>query len=114
MARIKAWLLVTRYTVRDYLDTVVLLEKLGEPAARAALESLDRLYPQASGASVLAELGERLAAGEPQDRAAVELSSYRGLIAPWNDWSRLLAAGRRWSEVVATLVLRSSGEDGHA
>ncbi|HXN32406.1 MAG TPA: hypothetical protein VN894_11110, partial [Polyangiaceae bacterium] len=27
MARIKAWLLATRYTVRDYLDTVVLLER---------------------------------------------------------------------------------------
>jgi hypothetical protein len=30
MARIKAWLLATRDTVRDYLDTVVLFERLGE------------------------------------------------------------------------------------
>jgi len=30
MARIKAWLLATRHTVRDYLDTIVLLERLGE------------------------------------------------------------------------------------
>ena len=29
MARIKAWLLATRHTLRDYLDTVVLLERLG-------------------------------------------------------------------------------------
>ncbi len=29
MARIKAWLLATRNTVRDYLDTVVLFERLG-------------------------------------------------------------------------------------
>ncbi|MFH1436897.1 MAG: hypothetical protein ABIJ56_14410, partial [Pseudomonadota bacterium] len=28
MARIKAWLLAVRHTVRDYLDTVVLLERL--------------------------------------------------------------------------------------
>jgi hypothetical protein len=36
MARVKAWLLATRHTVRDYLDTVVLLERLGEfsPARR--------------------------------------------------------------------------------
>lgn len=33
MARIKAWLLATRHTVRDYLDAVVLLERLGEAAA---------------------------------------------------------------------------------
>jgi len=30
MTRIKAWLLVIRHTVRDYLDTVVLCERLGE------------------------------------------------------------------------------------
>lgn len=37
MARIKAWLLATRDTVRDYLDTVVLFERLGEEGAIAAL-----------------------------------------------------------------------------
>jgi len=36
MARIKAWLLETRHTVRDYLDTVVLLERLSEAAVPAA------------------------------------------------------------------------------
>lgn len=30
MARVKAWLLATRFTTRDYLDAVVLLERLGE------------------------------------------------------------------------------------
>ena len=30
MTRTKAWLLVTWHTVRDYLDTVVLCERLGE------------------------------------------------------------------------------------
>ena len=30
MARIKAWLLVTRNTVRDYLDTAGFFERLGE------------------------------------------------------------------------------------
>ena len=34
MARIKAWLLATRLTTRDYLDTVVLFERLGEGGAR--------------------------------------------------------------------------------
>lgn len=43
MARIKAWLLATRLTTRDYLDTVVLLERLGEGGARAAMRSLDEL-----------------------------------------------------------------------
>src|SRR5262249_24920870 len=41
MARIKAWLLATRHTVRDYLDTVVLLERLGEAAAPRAFGEFD-------------------------------------------------------------------------
>jgi hypothetical protein len=38
----------------------VLLERLGDRGARDALASLDALYPQESGASVLAEVIERL------------------------------------------------------
>jgi hypothetical protein len=106
MARIKAWLLVTRYTVRDYLDTVVLFERLGDAGVRAALANLDDLYPQPSGASVLAELGERLAAACPSDRATIDLASYRGLRPPWNDWDHVISCGRRWAETVASLALR--------
>ena len=108
MARVKAWLLVTRYTVRDYLDTVVLFERLGEAGVREALASLDELYAQPSGASVLVELGERLAAAAPSDRGSIELATYRGLKAPWNDWAHLERRGRAWAEVVARLVLGSS------
>jgi hypothetical protein len=90
MARIKSWLLATRFTVRDYLDTVVLFERLGEEGARDALRSLDKLYPQASGASVLAE---------------VDLASYRGLVPPWNDWEHVTARGRIWAETLTDLLL---------
>jgi hypothetical protein len=105
MARIKAWLLVTRYTVRDYLDTVVLLERLGEEAALASLRSFDDIYQQASGVSPLAEVGERLAGGAPRDRLDIDLSQYRGLRSPWNDWRHVLACGRRWAQVVARIAL---------
>jgi hypothetical protein len=69
MARVKAWLLATRHTVRDYLDTVVLLE--------------------------------RLSAAEPSDGRAIDLRSYKGLVAPWNDWVHLAARGRHWAGVLA-------------
>lgn len=101
MARIKAWLLATRHTVRDYLDTVVLLERLGDGKATAAFESFDGLYAQESGASPLVEVVERLAAAEPSDRAEVDLSTYKGLVAPWNDWSHLAQRGRHWATVLA-------------
>ena len=57
MARIKAWLLATRHTVRDYLDTVVLLERLGEDGAVAAIRPFDAIYRQSGGVPPLAEVG---------------------------------------------------------
>jgi hypothetical protein len=105
MVRIKAWLLATRHTVRDYLDLVVLLERLGEAGAGGALRPLDELYAQPTGASVLAEVAERLAAAEPSDKSSVELATYKGLRAPWNDWGHLSRAGRRWAPILARIAL---------
>ena len=56
MARIKAWLLVTRNTVRDYLDTVVLCERLGERGVAEAMRTFDEIYRQPTQASTLAEV----------------------------------------------------------
>ncbi len=105
MARIKAWLLATRHTVRDYLDTVALLERLG-PDAEAGLLSFDDIYRQPGGASVLAEVVERLAAAAPRDLAEVDLKSYRGLAEPWNDWGHVVSRGRAWAARLAPVALR--------
>lgn len=105
MARIKAWLLATRHTVRDYLDTVVLLERLEEPGVIAAFRSFDELYRQPSGVSPLAEVAERLAGAAPVDIAQIDLKGYRGLRPPWNDWSHVAARGRVWAGVVARVAL---------
>jgi hypothetical protein len=105
MARIKTWLLATRHTVRDYLDTVVLLDRLGQERVDAALLPFDLLYPQPTGASPLAEAAERLAAACPSDLSQVDLSTYRGLIAPWNDWTHVSGRGRAWAPVLARLAM---------
>ena len=105
MARIKAWLLATRDTVRDYLDTVVLLERLGEAGVRAALSQFDEIYRQTTTASPLAEVAERLAAAAPRDIADIDITRYRALQAPWNDWNHVVTRGRAWAEVIARLVL---------
>lgn len=104
MARVKAWLLVMRHTVRDYLDTVVLLERLGS-AVPEAFASFDSLYAQESGASPLVEAVERLGAADPGDRADVDLATYKGLAAPWNDWGHLAGRGRHWAAVLARVRL---------
>ena len=105
MARIKAWLLVTRHTVRDYLDTVVLFERLGEDGVATALGPFDDIYQQPTGESVLAEVAERLAAAVPTDVAAIDLHRYRGLRPPWNDWAHVVTRGRHWAQVVARIAL---------
>ncbi len=105
MARIMAWLLATRHTVRDYLDTVLLLERLGEEQAVAALRPFDEIYRQANGASPLAEVSERLAAAQPGDLADIDLGAYRGLRPPWNDWDHVTNCGRRWAAIVARVAL---------
>ena len=101
MARVKAWLLATRHTVRDYLDTVVLLERLGEAEATGAFASFDELYAQESGASPLVDVVERLGSADPSDRAGVDLTTYKDLVAPWNDWSHLSERGRHWAKTLA-------------
>jgi hypothetical protein len=108
MARIKAWLLITRYTVRDYLDTVVLFERLGDEGVREAMSTFDECYPQASGASPLVEVGERLAEARPTDDPEIDLSTYRGLIAPWTDWTHVRRRGRHHARVVAEATLGGS------
>jgi hypothetical protein len=105
MARIKAWLLATRHAVRDYLDTVVLLERLGEDGTARAFASFDEIYQQPGGGSPLAEVVERLVAAEPGDKASVDLRNYRGIKPPWNDWGYLAERGRHWSQRLAPIAL---------
>jgi hypothetical protein len=112
MARIKAWLLATRATTRDYLDVVVLFERLGESGVRKALEPIDEIYPQPNGASVLAEVIEGLGAAQPVDATTVDLATYRSLQAPWNDWGYVAARGRLWAQGLARLFLEGKKEKG--
>jgi hypothetical protein len=108
IVRIKVWLLATRNTMRDYLDTVVLLDRLGASRVREALSELDAIYPQSTGASVLAEAIERLGEARPADVAEVDLTSYRGLVPPWNNWSHVEARGREWARLLAASLLGGS------
>ncbi|MBN1606447.1 MAG: hypothetical protein JW940_07420 [Polyangiaceae bacterium] len=109
MARIKAWLLVTRHTVRDYLDTVVLFERLGDAGVERALQDFDELYAQPSGTSPLAELAERLALAQPSDLPGIELETYKGLREPWSRWDHVASQGRDWAPKVARIALAKPG-----
>jgi hypothetical protein len=108
MARIKAWLLLTRHTVRDYLDTVVLCERLGETGVVQAMRSFDAIYRQPTPVSPLTEVVERLASAAPSDAAEVNLQRYRALQPPWTDWTHVAARGRHWAQVIARVVLEAN------
>jgi len=104
MARINAWHLATRHTVGDYLDTVVLLERLGTEAALQAFGEFDEIYAQES-TSPLAEVVERLAAASLSNRAEVKLRDFNDLGASWNNWGHLSGRGRCWAAVLAAQLL---------
>ncbi|OLT16848.1 hypothetical protein BJF80_06000 [Serinicoccus sp. CUA-874] len=89
MLRIKAYLVVQRNAVRDYLDTVALADRLGLDEATSVLVGIDDYYADRSGEadSVLTALVERLAAPRPRDARVIEqLGSYKGLDPRWHDW----------------------------
>jgi len=105
MDRIKTWLLATRNMVRDYLDSVVLLERLGTEGVAGAMRPFDEIYQQPSTASPLSEVVERLASAAPSDLADIDLRSYRALQPPWSDWDHVVARGRHWAQVLARATL---------
>ena len=103
--RVKAYLVVQRDVVRDYLDVVALADHLGEEAALDALAPIDDYYVDRSGepASVLTALVAALADPHPRDTDVIEeLPRYKGLAERWHGWSDVVAACQE-------LALRLSG-----
>jgi hypothetical protein len=95
--RVKAYLVVQRNVVRDYLDVVALADHLGIDAAVEVLSGIDDYYVDRSGeaASVLTALVIRLADPAPLDREVVEeLPRYKGLDPRWHRWDVVVAACR--------------------
>ena len=107
MARIKGWLLVDRGTTRDYLDLVVLLDRLGHGRIGDVLGSFDHIYPRGPRSTLTSiELVDRLAAARPDSSDERELRSYKHVQPPWNDWDYVCQRGRCWAAGIAALTLR--------
>ena len=93
--RVKAYLIVQRNQVRDYLDVVALAEHIGRDAAVTVLQRIDEYYDDRSlqSGSVLTSLALALAAPSPRDVDVIdELPRYRALDPRWHDWSDVVAA----------------------
>jgi hypothetical protein len=93
--RVKAYLMVQRNAVRDYLDVVALADHLGRDEAVAVLRGIDDYYRDRSDehGSVLTALVLRLAQPEPRDPEVTrELPRYKALDERWHDWASVVAA----------------------
>lgn len=103
--RVKAYLVVQRNVVRDYLDVVGLTAHLGEDTAVEILTDIDAYYVDRSGedASVLTSLVLALANPSPRDVDVIpELPRYKGLDKRWHNWADVV-------EACHSLALRLSG-----
>jgi hypothetical protein len=91
--RIKAFLVVQRNQVRDYLDTVALADRLGLPHSAAVLADLDPYYSDRSDGpdAVVTAVVQRLSEPNPRDsRVTSQLTAYKGLVARWQRWSAVV------------------------
>jgi hypothetical protein len=103
--RIKAYLVVQRNQVRDYLDVVALTDRYGIASSASVLASIDDYYTDRSqiADSVLTALVEKLSAPAPKDeRVTRQLERYRRLDPRWHDWATVAAA----CQVLADALLR--------
>jgi hypothetical protein len=103
--RVKAFLVVQRNVVRDFIDVAALVDHMGADAAATVLSGIDAYYADRSNEplSVLTSLVIALADPSPLDTDVIsELPRYKGLDLRWHSWS----------DVVRTcqdLALRLSG-----
>lgn len=96
MLRIKTYLVVERNATRDYLDTAALSHHLGSSKSAQALQSMNELYREfaGEGGDMLSSVVVKLANPDPYDLTEVDLSEYKGIVAPWNDWRAVEAQCR--------------------
>ncbi len=101
--RVKAYLVLQRNQVRDYLDVVALADRLGAPHAAGVLAGIDAYYRDRSAdeESVATAIAERLADPSPRDTQTLDqLSRYKGLVQRWHDWTAVEEACRSLADAM--------------
>ena len=104
--RIKAYLIVRRNQVRDYLDVAALADSGGRDQAAAVLAGIDDWYADQAQSSdgVASQLVRQLADPRPADSSVTaELEHYKNLERRWHDWQETVAICRE----LAARILKS-------
>lgn len=90
--RTRAFLIVQRNQVRDYLDVAAVGSTLGISTACEVLKDIDSFYSEFTNTdgSVLSELVYMLSAPNPADSHNKDsLGSYKGVVSGWDSWSKV-------------------------
>lgn len=96
MLRIKAWLVLQRRSVRDYLDVAALIDAGSVDRATGALRGMDDFYDAGEPETVTVRLAEALISPSVSDpRVLDDLPRYRNLDRRWHDWSTVEALCRK-------------------
>ena len=101
MLRVKAYLVVQRNYVRDYLDVVALAEVVDH--APSVLAAINDYYDDRSDGkdSVLTALIQRLSEPNPRDHEVThEPSAYKGLDRRWHRWATVVGACEQLADAI--------------
>jgi len=108
--RIKAFLIVRRNQMRDYLDLAALSDRLGLETSARILAHIDHYYADQSRPEddpVATQVARQLADPRPRDhRRTADLPRYKGLVERWHDWDVVRAQCRA---VSAAMLETSDG-----
>jgi hypothetical protein len=103
MLRIKTFLVVDRNATRDYLDVAALSHHIGLSKSVRSVDRMNDLYAEfaGEGGDMLITVIVKLSNPDPYDLTDVDLTEYKGIIAPWNDWR---AVERQCRSLAAALL----------
>lgn len=94
IARIKAFLIVKRNQMRDYLDVAALSRRYGADYLGGVLGSIDAYYTDPTHPEdrpVLSQLARQLVDPQPRDRTRIrDLPRYKALEPQWHDWQSVV------------------------
>lgn len=93
MLRTKAWMIVSRNTVRDFIDVAALAAHLGIEVSVHTLEDFDDYYAdliRGEKASPVIQLIRQLAEPSPADLDHIDLLRYKGIKAPFDSWDHIV------------------------
>jgi hypothetical protein len=84
---------VDRNATRDYLGVAALSHHIGLTKSAAALERMNELYVkfEDKAGDLLAAVAVKLSVPDPYDLTDIDLSEYKEIVAPSNNWRAVQA-----------------------